>query len=264
MAKQREKVAEVFRVVKVMMQVVNIWAVETRKKAWRKVNVKRGETLRSKICFLYPRRSHSSGLTLVELLVIVGIIAVLAGIGWVATEPVRQKALLEICRNNFRQIYLAVQQYREDYEGIEPDGRPLSFADVGLPYPFFSGLIRGGYIKDSSILHCPIGKNILKAQLAKVERIRGRHVNLINSYCYPTNLPLLHIPLLHKRIDDHFSQCVAEKRSQVAILGDPWHNPSRPPEAPITPTPLFPKWELILRLNGQIDWVLVTDGRACR
>jgi len=246
-------------VVKAMKQVVNMWAVGTQERARRKVSVKKdGETLRSNVCFPYLR-SPSLGLTLVELLVVVGIVAVLAGIGWVATESVRQKALLEICRNNFRQIYLAVQQYREDYEGIEPDGRSLSFADVGLPQPFFSGLIRGGYIKeDSSILHCPIGEKILRAHLAKVERIRGRHVKLINSYCYPANLPL------HKRIDDHFSQCVAEKRSQVAILGDPWHNPSRPPEAPSIPTPLFPQWELVLRLNGQIDWVLVTNGKACR
>lgn len=218
--------------------------------------------MRSKVHFSWSS-TYRFGLTLAELLIIMGIIAMLAGIGWMATEPIRQKALLTVCRSNFQQIYLAVQQYREDYEGIEPDGRPLSRTDVGLPPDnLTAGLVRGGYIKKGDpILHCPIGEKILRAQLAQFEW--GKYITLGSSYEYPANLPLcIHNPL--KPFADHFSQCVAQKRSQVAILGDRWHNPPKPPEAPPIPTPLFPQWELVLRLDGQIDWVLVTDGKACR
>ncbi|MFA0742466.1 MAG: hypothetical protein DFNUSKGM_002589 [Candidatus Fervidibacter sacchari] len=205
-----------------------------------------------------------SGLTLVELLLVSGIITLLAGICWIAYTSVKEKALLIICRNNFHQIYLAVQKYRDDYDGIDPNGRPLSWSEVGLPYPFMTGLIRDGYIKAGSpILHCPIGERVLKAKLEEIERHMGRRLDLIiiSSYGYPANLPP-HNP--SKQIAEHFSQCVVQKRSQVAILGDHWHNPPRPPEAPPIPTPLFPQWELVLRLDGQVDWVLVTDGKACR
>jgi len=205
------------------------------------------------------------GLTLIELLLVIGIIAVLAGICWMAYGAIKEKALLVICRNNFRQIYLAVQKYRDDYDGIDPDGRPLGWAEVGLPSDdLIIGLIRGGYIKKGSpILHCPIGERILKEKLAEIERYMGRRLDIviISSYGYPANLPI-HNPL--KQIAEHFSRCVAQKRSQVAILGDHWHNPPRPPEAPPIPTPLFPQWELVLRLDGQVDWVLVTDGKTCR
>ena len=51
------------------------------------------------------------GLTLIELLLVIGIIAVLAGICWMAYGAIKEKALLVICRNNFRQIYLAVSKY---------------------------------------------------------------------------------------------------------------------------------------------------------
>lgn len=191
------------------------------------------------------------GLTLVELLVVISIIAVLAGILWVVLIPIKRKATLVICRNNFRQIYLAVKAYREDYEGIEPDGRPLTHEDVGLPTPsLFFGLIKGGYIKDRKILNCP-EETELKQISAKIGK------RSVSSYLYPANLRLELIP-------QHFSQCIAIKRSEVAILCDPWHNPPKPSYAPPGPTPFFPEWELILRLNGQIDWVFVKDGKACR
>jgi prepilin-type N-terminal cleavage/methylation domain-containing protein len=196
-------------------------------------------------------RLSKEGLTLVELLVVIGIIAVLAGIIWVVLAPVKRKATLLICRNNFRQIYLAVKAYREDYEGIEPDGRPLTREDVGLPTPsLFFGLIKGGYIKDRRILNCP-EETELKQISAKIRK------RSVSSYLYPANLPYDLIP-------QHFSQCISLKRSEVAILGDPWHNPPKPSYAPIEPTPFFPQWELILRLNGQIDLVFVKDGKACR
>jgi prepilin-type N-terminal cleavage/methylation domain-containing protein len=215
--------------------------------------------------FLGWRIIFRSGLTLIELLLVIGILAVLAGICWMAYASAKEKTLLFICRNNFRQIYLAVQKYRDDYDGIDPDGRPLGWAEVGLPSDdLIIGLIRGGYIKKGSpILHCPIGERILKEGSAEIERHMGRRLGIviISSYGYPANLPI-HNPL--KQIAEHFSRCVAQKRSQVAILGDRWHNPPRPPEAPPIPTPLFPQWELVLRLDGQVDWVLVTDGKACR
>ena len=64
--------------------------------------------------FLGWRIIFRSGLTLIELLLVIGILAVLAGICWMAYASAKEKTLLVICRNNFRQIYLAVQKYRDD------------------------------------------------------------------------------------------------------------------------------------------------------
>jgi len=192
------------------------------------------------------------GLTLLELLVVIGIIVLLALVVSIVATPIKRRATLIVCRNNFRQIHMAVQAYREDYEGIEPNGQPLSREELGLPTAFFGDLIRGGYIKDRRIFDCP-EETVFKEFTA----ITG--VGSLGSYIFPVPGDLS--PELARQ---HFRRCVALKRSKVAILIDPWHNPPDPPYAPGVPTPFFPKWELVLRLDGQIELVLVNDYKSCR
>jgi prepilin-type N-terminal cleavage/methylation domain-containing protein len=47
------------------------------------------------------------GLTLIELLLVIGIIAVLAGIIWCVFAPVRERARQAVCLGNLRQVWLA-------------------------------------------------------------------------------------------------------------------------------------------------------------
>jgi len=54
------------------------------------------------------------GLTLVELLLVIGIIAVLAGIIWCAFAPVRERARIVYCVNNLKQLHLALEMYRAE------------------------------------------------------------------------------------------------------------------------------------------------------
>jgi prepilin-type N-terminal cleavage/methylation domain-containing protein len=97
-------------------------------------------------------RFSKEGLTLVELLVVIGIIAVLAGILWVVFSSVREKARQAGCKNNLHQIWLALQQYRHDYDGLDPDGTPREYWELGLPEGI-SDLVRTGYLKKP--LRCP-------------------------------------------------------------------------------------------------------------
>jgi prepilin-type N-terminal cleavage/methylation domain-containing protein len=75
---------------------------------------------------------RQKGLTLIELLVVIGIVAVLAGILYVALAPAREKARLTRCINNFRQIYLALESYRQDWDGVDVE-TANRFADLCLP-----------------------------------------------------------------------------------------------------------------------------------
>lgn len=78
--------------------------------------------------------------TLVELLVVIGIIAVLAGILFPAFARVRAKSYESVCISNMRQIGHAFRMYEQDYSDT-----PRSI----------QWLCDTRYITDTRILHCP-------------------------------------------------------------------------------------------------------------
>jgi prepilin-type processing-associated H-X9-DG protein/prepilin-type N-terminal cleavage/methylation domain-containing protein len=65
-------------------------------------------------------RKPREGFTLVELLVVIGIIGVLAGILFPAFGEVRKKAWQTHCASNMRQIHMALEAYSEDHGGLLP------------------------------------------------------------------------------------------------------------------------------------------------
>ncbi|MCS7278320.1 MAG: type II secretion system GspH family protein [Aquificaceae bacterium] len=75
---------------------------------------------------------RKKGLTLIELLIVIGIIAVLAGILYVALASARRKAQLTYCINNFRQLHLALEEYRHDWDGLDVEVA-TGFDDLALP-----------------------------------------------------------------------------------------------------------------------------------
>lgn len=79
------------------------------------------------------------GLTLVELLLVIGIIAVLAGIIWVIGSVVRKRIWIAQCSANLRQIGFAIQLYRQDHDDYFPE------ASFRIDQ----------YLRDKRILVCP-------------------------------------------------------------------------------------------------------------
>src|SRR6266496_6601099 len=79
---------------------------------------------------------NETGFTLVELLVVIAVIAILAGLLWPALARAKQKAIQAGCLSNMKQISHALQMYLDDNTDV-------------LPGPCFSGA-RASYDKNSS------------------------------------------------------------------------------------------------------------------
>lgn len=96
------------------------------------------------------RISRGGAFTLIEMLVVIGIIAILAAILFPVFSSARAKARQTACIGQLHQIVVALKQYQEDYRGYPPapayDGTRF-WGGVSSLWP--------DYISDQGIFFCP-------------------------------------------------------------------------------------------------------------
>jgi dolichol-phosphate mannosyltransferase len=118
------------------------------------------------------------GFTLLELLTVIAIITILAGLLFPVLASARRSAQKTTCRSNLRQLALALQLYAEDYDEL-------------LPRWFNGDTVAGvwdrtvsTYVRADRVFHCPSNSKSLPGAI-------------VRSYAFPRNvsgLPLAAVP----------------------------------------------------------------------
>jgi prepilin-type N-terminal cleavage/methylation domain-containing protein len=91
------------------------------------------------------------GFTLVEVLIVIGILGILAGIALVLLQGPKEKARQTKCMSNLKSIYAAIEMYATDY----PQSEPLHPA-IDLPLGAFRNpLLLIKYTGTKESMYCP-------------------------------------------------------------------------------------------------------------
>lgn len=98
-----------------------------------------------------------------ELLIVIGIISILAGIVYFVYSQINDKIRLNHCLNNFKQIGLALRIYAQDYNGFAPPYtnylikiHEIHFYLPNADNPDLFEAAYAKYVKNKEVFFCPL------------------------------------------------------------------------------------------------------------
>lgn len=100
-------------------------------------------------------RRHSSGFSLVEMVVVIGVISVLLGILLPTLGSFRAEAKSNVCASNLRQLIAAVEGYRQQNDSMLPACEALPLETPTGPIGGLPNAIKGFIPLDSPVHLCP-------------------------------------------------------------------------------------------------------------
>lgn len=105
-----------------------------------------------------PALQRRRAFTLVELLVVVGIVSVLTGVVLTATMRARGKGQQAGCASNLRQLVVALSLYADDYDGRYPAVSTSRLASTFLQNEECIAALRP-YVNNNEVWFCPSDPN---------------------------------------------------------------------------------------------------------
>jgi prepilin-type N-terminal cleavage/methylation domain-containing protein len=96
------------------------------------------------------------GFTLIEVLVVIAVIAILAGIMFPVFSQVREKGRQVMCLSNQKQIGMALRMYQQDYDGRNMHSNDCDYWPVWVN----SQLILGNYMRNFAVWRCPSDRGL--------------------------------------------------------------------------------------------------------
>ena len=99
--------------------------------------------------------------TLIELLIVIAIIALLAGLLMPALNTAREQAKRIACRSNLKQLGIAIQSYTDDFKGIFPRVAVMKSIETDPEVPALQEVLApqlGG--ENSKVFRCPADRGI--------------------------------------------------------------------------------------------------------
>ena len=148
-----------------------------------------------------PRR----GFTLVELLVVIGIIAVLISILLPTIARAQEASRRVNCLSNLRQVYTAYVFYAQDNHDQVPLGyrigkkqfNSMTYSSTSKFYVEFGLLYQGGYMKTPRVFFCPSENNaqsMFNSDINPWPPGNGNGTGAIQGYCGYACRPDVEIP----------------------------------------------------------------------
>jgi prepilin-type N-terminal cleavage/methylation domain-containing protein len=104
------------------------------------------------------RERKQSGLSLVEVLVVVAILAILASVAYAIMGPVKKGLATGTCSNNMRLLHNALMVYRADWGNAQSDVGDVP--RLGLPPGLYSPATAKPYFGEEEWFVCPAPKNV--------------------------------------------------------------------------------------------------------